>query len=379
MKRICCWVLAFMVVFLTAGSLADTSYQGTVTSGNLLLVEAPFGGKVTDTRVRVGDLVAQGDTLTSISTTPVYAPIDGTVTGLYIEEGDKAESVTERYGASLFIEPVNRYVVKATPNKATGENKYLHLGEQVYLRSVTGGRHKGTGIISVLNSNNSDSDKDKEKGNDKGYSVEVIDGNFTMGEKVNVYRDPNYSKASNIGRGKVDRTKPLAVKGTGSVLKVHISNGDYVERGQLLFETVEGMLDGLQALDSRVRSPVKGIVSSVDKKDGETAAKGDILMKIMPVSELRVEFEVPEADLFLLKEGQQVSTELFWAREAEAAYPGRIISISYVPTENKESKDRKTYKAYASLEADERIRPGMTTQITVLSDDSAEETEERRS
>ena len=377
MKRICCWVLAFMVVFLTAGSLADTSYQGTVTSGNLLLVEAPFGGKVTDTRVRVGDLVAQGDTLTSISTTPVYAPIDGTVTGLYIEEGDKAESVTERYGASLFIEPVNRYVVKATPNKATGENKYLHLGEQVYLRSVTGGRHKGTGIISVLNSNSSDSDKDKEKGNDKGYSVEVIDGNFTMGEKVNVYRDPNYSKASNIGRGKVDRTKPLAVKGTGSVLKVHISNGDYVERGQLLFETVEGMLDGLQALDSRVRSPVKGIVSSVDKKDGETAAKGDILMKIMPVSELRVEFEVPEADLFLLKEGQQVSTELFWAREAEAAYPGRIISISYVPTENKESKDRKTYKAYASLEADERIRPGMTTQITVLSDDSAEETEEK--
>ena len=45
MKCICCWALAFMVVFLAEGSLADTSYQGTVTSGNLLLVQAPFGGK----------------------------------------------------------------------------------------------------------------------------------------------------------------------------------------------------------------------------------------------------------------------------------------------------------------------------------------------
>ena len=383
MKRICCWALAFMMVFLMGGSLADTTYQGTVTSGNLLLVQAPFGGKVTDTRVQVGDLVSEGDTLTRISTTPVYAPIEGTITGLYITEGDKAESVTERYGASLFIEPVNRYVVKATPSKATGENKYIHLGEQVYLKSVTGGRHRGTGIISAMNGSDGasasagTSDKDKEEKSEKGYSVEVIDGDFTMGEKVNVYRDPNYSKASNIGRGKVDRTKPLAVKGTGSVLLIHVSNGDYVERGQRLFETVEGVLDGLQASDSRVHSPAKGIISSVDKKDGENAAKGDTLMKIMPTSELRVEFEIPEADLFLLREGQRVSMELLWARETGVTYSGRITSISYVPTENKntenkETKERKTYKAYASLEADERIRPGMTMQITVFSEEAAE-------
>ncbi len=386
MKRICCWMLAFIMVFLVGGSLADTSYQGTVTSGNLLLVQAPFGGKVTDTRVRVGDLVMEGDTLAGISTTPVYAPIEGTVTGLYITEGDKAEDVTGRYGASLFIEPTNRYVVKATSGKAynASENKYIHLGEQVYLRSTTGGRHHGTGIVSALNGSDSDSSgkDDKDKGSDKGYSVEVTDGDLSMGEKVTVYRDPNYSKESNIGRGKVDRTKPLAVKGTGSVLKIYVSNGDQVERGDLLFETVEGVLDGLQASDSRVLSPAKGIVSSVDKKDGENAAKGDILMKIMPISELRVEFEVPEADLFLLKEGQQVSTELLWAREAGEAYPGSITSISYVPTETKntetkETKERKTYKAYASLEADERIRSGMTVQITVLSDDSAEEAEEK--
>ena len=386
MKRICCWMLAFIMVFLVGGSLADTSYQGTVTSGNLLLVQAPFGGKVTDIRVRVGDLVMEGDTLAGISTTPVYAPIEGTVTGLYITEGDKAEDVTGRYGASLFIEPTNRYVVKATSGKAynASENKYIHLGEQVYLRSTTGGRHHGTGIVSALNGSDSDSSgkDDKDKGSDKGYSVEVTDGDLSMEEKVTVYRDPNYSKESNIGRGKVDRTKPLAVKGTGSVLKIYVSNGDQVERGDLLFETVEGVLDGLQASDSRVLSPAKGIVSSVDKKDGENAAKGDILMKIMPISELRVEFEVPEADLFLLKEGQQVSTELLWAREAGEAYPGSITSISYVPTESKntetkETKERKTYKAYASLEADERIRSGMTVQITVLSDDSAEEAEEK--
>ena len=57
-----------------------------------------------------------------------FAPIEGTISGLYIEEGDKAEDVTERYGASLYIEPTNRYLIEATSEKAftASENRYIH-------------------------------------------------------------------------------------------------------------------------------------------------------------------------------------------------------------------------------------------------------------
>ena len=113
-------------------------------------------------------------------------------------------------------------------------------------------------------------------------------GDFYMGEKVDAYRKNDYSKESCVGRGTVDRAKPVAVKGAGSVLKIHVQNGDFVERGELLFETVEGVLDGLYAPDNRVIAPISGIIASIDKANRETVAKGDTLMKVMPTESLQV-------------------------------------------------------------------------------------------
>ena len=273
--------------------------------------------------------------------------------GLYIEEGDKAEDVTERYGASLYIEPTNRYLIEATSEKAftASENRYIHLGERVHLRCVTDGSHKGTGMVAALT--------------EKGFNIEVTGGDFYMGEKVDIYRKEDYSKESCVGRGVVGRAKPVAVKGAGSVLKIHVKNGDFVERGELLFETVEGVLDGLYAPDNQVLSPVTGIVASVEKKNGESIGKGDTLMNVMPASSLQVEFDVPEADLFTLQEGQKVSMELYWETENGKTYSGEIVSIAHVNTEQKTETDRKTYKAYATINADERIRAGMSVILYV--------------
>ena len=360
MKRIMGWMLAIVLILSLSASLAELSYEGTIVAGETVPVQVGFGGKVVGCRKRAGDLVTEGEALAEIQTTLNYAPVEGTVSGLYIAEGDKAEDVTERYGASLYIEPTHRYLIEASTDKAyTGsENRYIHLGERVYLRCVTDGSHRGTGMVAALT--------------DKGYNIEVTGGDFYMGEKVDVFRKDDYSKESCVGRGTVSRAKPVAVKGAGSVLKLHVKNGDFIERGELLFETVEGVLDGLYAPDNKIISPVTGIVSSVEKANGETIAKGDTLMKVMPSGSLQVSFDVPEADLFSLQEGQKVSMELYWESENGKIYRGEIVSIAHINTETKEATDRKTYKAYASIDADERVRAGMTVIVNVDSTEAAD-------
>ena len=354
MKKIICLLTALCLLMTAAAALAEYSYEGTVEAGETLPVLAGFGGKVSGLNLRAGDLVAEGETLATIGTTLNYAPIEGTVTGLYITEGDKAEDVTERYGASLNIEPTNRYTITATTDKAynSSETHYVHLGERVYLKCAQDGSHRGTGMITVLT--------------EKGYQVEVTGGDFYMGEKVNIYRDSAYSKNSNVGQGTVDRTKPVAVKGSGSVMKIHVKNGDFVERGELLFETVEGVLDGLYAPGNQVLSPVSGIISSVEKKNGENIAKGDTLMKILPTDSLQVVFEIQESDLFILQEGMKVRTELYWETEAGRSYEGEITAISHLSeTAQENSAEKKTFKVYASITPDERIRAGMTVVVYV--------------
>ena len=67
----------------------------------------------------------------------------------------------------------------------------------------------------------------------------------TSPETVSIYRRSDYAESSRIGRGTVAAAKVVPIKGSGSILKMHVANGDFVERGELLFETVTGGLDGL--------------------------------------------------------------------------------------------------------------------------------------
>ena len=372
MKKLVAFLLA-LTMMISGAAMAEPgiSYEGTVVAGQTMPVSVPYGGRVRDLSLRQGDWVQEGDTLAAVDTTLNFAPVEGTIAGLYAEEGDATEAVTERYGALLYIEPTHRYTLDATSEKAynSSENYFVHLGERVYLTCTADGSHQGTGIVSALT--------------DTGYTVEVTGGDFYLSEKVDIYRDSAYAKESRIGRGTVARAKPVAVKGSGSVLKLHVANGDFVERGELLFETVEGTLDGLYAPGSQVLSPATGVIASVEKNAGDTVAKGDILAKISPANTFQVAFQVPEADLFTLREGQKVTMELYWDNEAGETFPGTIASISHMNVEQSgsqtgagEKSEKKVYSAYVNFQPDERVRLGMTMIIYPLEEkESAEENE----
>ena len=67
----------------------------------------------------------------------------------------------------------------------------------------------------------------------------------------------------------------FTIKGSGSILKMHIGNGDFVERGELLFETVTGTLDGLYALllERRAQRPAGSYTTYLFDKGREKILK----------------------------------------------------------------------------------------------------------
>ena len=360
-KILSCLMALLMTALLVsgAGAEASLSYNGVVVAGETLPVAALFGGKVAEIKVRAGDLIHKGDEIAQIATTLNYAPLEGTITGIYAAEGDDAGSIGERYGAVLYIEPTNRYTIAATTEKAynKSENKYVHLGETVYLSCTSDGTHRGTGLVSALT--------------DTGYNVEVTGGDFYMGETVGIYRESSYAAESRIGRGTVGRTAPVAVKGTGSILKMHVENGDFVERGELLFETVDGVLDGLYAPDCVIASPLSGVVASVDVTAGAAVSKGDSVVKIYPSDSMQIEISVPEEDLTELKEGQAVDIEFYWDIDETKTYTGTITSISHLSEKAAEGErsDKTSYKAYVTFTPDENVRLGMSV-IVYPADDA---------
>ncbi len=330
---------------------AEMIFDGYVTGGETISVLAPFGGIVDDVTITAGDRVALGDAIATIQTIKVYASVDGTVSGVFGAEGDQTDGITERYGAVLYIGPVNKYTVTASTEKAydRSENKFIHIGEKVYLKCTADGTHQGTGIVTGI-------------ADDGKYTIEVNAGEFMLEETVNVFRKSDYSAASRIGRGNVAATKAVAVKGTGSILRMHVKNGDPVERGQLLFETVDGTLDGLYAPGAEIPATANGIVATLDAGAGAAVSKGGKIATIYPDDSLQVEIPVAESDLGSIYVGMPVVIEFSWDVELQTRFDGTVTRISYLNTAA-EGAAEPSYTACVAFTPDEHVRLGMTVLV----------------
>ncbi len=347
-KRILAALMALCL--LSCSALAELSFDGSVVSSGSKPVRAPFGGIVGDVKLRAGDLVKVGDTVASMLTTRVYAPQDGVVGSVFAQPGDGAEGITKRYGAVLYIEPVDRYTVAANTEKAynSSTTKYVHIGERVYLCCTQDGSHRGSARVTGVESAD-------EAGVTK-YTLEVTGGDFYIGETVGIFRSADYASSSRIGRGVVGQATAIAVEGTGSILKMHVAAGDTVERGQLLFECVDGTLDGLYAGDSDVVCDVAGIVATVDVQNGATVTKDANLITVYPFDSLQIEAQVDALDIASIHSGDAVEIEFDLDPDALKRYSGTVESISYVSSGE---GNQKYYSAYISFEADENVRLGL--------------------
>ena len=198
----------------------------------------------------------------------------------------------------------------------------------------------------------------------------MLSGDFYMGETVGIYRSGSHSSESRIGRGTIQQNAAVPVKGSGSVLKVHVEVGDRVERGEVLFETVEGVLDGLYAVDNTIRSPLDGIVASVEVTQGSAVEKGGKIITVYPNDAMQIEMQVSELDLGEIHEGDKVSIEFEWDADGTTMLDGVVSSISRVGAEKPEgssstSSAEASYSAYVDFTPVESVRLDMSVIVYV--------------
>lgn len=394
MKKTILSLLLVLSLLTVPSALAasEFDFDATVVCVQPAYVTAAIGGTVAAVPVLAGDLVAAGDTLAQLSTTKVYAPADGTVTGVFCAPGDSVSEVTDRYGALLYIEPTSHYTLTASTENSynLSENKYIHVGETLYLK-CSDGKHTGAGFVT------------KVEGTD--FTVEVTTGSFYMGETVSAYRNAGHTGKSRVGRGDIERIANVAVTGASSsassgegnnnnnsnnnskssVAALHVQNGDPVKAGDLLLETLTGEYEGRYCTGSGLISTESGILAEVSAQVGGAVAKGDIVATIYPRDRLQLQVDFSEADLAALPVDTPVTITFNWNEDFDDAprYTGRVSRVLYTAAsqqkdQNGEGGESAVYSAYIDFDADETIRLGMTATVRPVGaqPEDAEEPEE---
>ena len=298
--------LAAIAAALPLSVASAASFSGVVAASRTVEVYAPIGGQIAQVNVRAGDVISAGDAIAELKAQAVCAEAAGTVTGVFAEPGDNAETVTGKYGALMYIEEESVYSISASTENAynTTANKFVHVGEAVYLSCYSDASHTGTGVITAIEGTS--------------YSVDVTSGSFLVGETVNVYRGA--AAASRIGRGTLNRKSPTAVTAQGSVVSVAVQDGDAVQKGDLLLTTLSGDFDGLYMSGASIVSQVGGTVARVNLEQGASTEKGSVAAVIYPEGEMRIEASVSEYDLAQLAVGDTVNVELLWNQDSGASY-----------------------------------------------------------
>lgn len=342
--------ILLLVVLMSMPAMADekesVSMSGTLQPEEILLIEAPFTGRVIESEARTGALIEAGDALMELETISVYAPCDGVVAGLRASAGDSLSAINALYGAAMYVEPQSEYIIHATTTNAydSNDNRMIHVGETVYLTSVNNYSRTGEGLITRVEG--------------ESYVVEVTDSNLRLNETCRISREEDYEEEKGrIGQGKTQRNNPQPVLAEGSVICLHVDEGDEVERGQLLMEIApDARIDAESGL---LTAENDLIVLSAMVGKGAQAQKGQAVCQAFEAGTLHAVVYVEEDDLLNIEVGDRVTVELDVDPD-EYSYEGEIEFISCVPAEGFSTA---CYEVHVCFENDDVVRMGMSVTV----------------
>ena len=321
-KRILAAALAVLLSFSVA--LAE-AYEGVVVSHGMVAVEAPAG--ILETlNVLPGQTVESGEVLGTLRTDRVYASQDGTVARILAAPGDDID------GTVLELLPVERFQIYCTVEGVTSSptSTLVHSGETLYIRCTTNGTHRGVGVVTQIDGN--------------AYRVLTIGGDFYVGEVVNLYRNDSFSSESRVGVGTIVSNDAVACESSGKIVAIHVSEGEYVERGELLYEIADGNLE--------ITAPISGIVTDVAAAQGDTLAQNQTFLTIAPREQLCIEIQVSETMAARIFEGDSVKLTLASDTE-ENEIVGTIVEIAWIA-------ENDSYAAWIALSPESSLRLGQT-------------------
>lgn len=347
MKRFCALLCALLLC--AAPALAEEEslvVTATVQPVQTLAVKAPASGELAPFSLREGDCVNPGDTLFTVEPVRVYASVEGTVAAVHVQPGDIADAAVTRYGAALYVDYAERYVIYA--NAQTGynnaENRDMHVGTPVYIRS-TNESHKADGVITAVDGTN--------------FTVQVLGGDLVYTQEVKIYSDPEYANKTLLARGRLSFLQPLAVTASGTITHVGVQKGDAVRPGDYLFSYVPDELDPErrgQADATAAKAEGAWIVTGLNVQPGASVQKGQALATVIPQGEYELTAQVEEADAVRLSVGDSLT-----ARFEETELPAFEARITFISPLGAQEGDTTRYTVRLSLpeEARAAVWPGM--------------------
>lgn len=304
LKKILAGLLA--AVLCAAPALAEV-YIGTTAAHTVRIAAAGCSAQVEAVYVESGSAVKEGEVLASLRTTKVFAAQDGFIARIHAGEDQEIN------GTVLELQPVSRYDIYCTVDEAYGspENKLVHSGEEIYARCTINGTHQGVATITSIDG--------------ETYMAEATGGEFYNGETVYLYRDPDYDYGSLVGVGTVVGKATESYEADGRITKLHVEEGEYVERGELLYETIDGE-------SAEITVPASGVVTALSAMAGDTLEEGSRFASIVLYEDICVEIQVDEEMAAGLNVGD--SAAMTYACDAEERLiPGEIIEISQLGTD----------------------------------------------
>jgi HlyD family secretion protein len=124
-----------------------------------------------------------------------------------------------------------------------------------------------------------------------------------------------------------------------------------------------------------LRSPIDGVVTAVNAKEGETAVMGTmnfagtVILTVSDLSEIITEVQVDEADFPRLKMGQPVTVTV--DALGGKRYEGKVIEIgasAKASTTGTQSNIRQFTVKVAIEKPDDQLRPGITARVRFIAD-----------
>lgn len=320
---------ALAVLMLTPAALADV-YEGATAANVCVPIFAESSGILEEMNVMAGSAVAEGDVISSVRAAKVFAAQDGTVARVHVDPGESAD------GGVLEVYPVERYQIYCTVDGAdsSAQNMLVHSGEQVYIKCTANGTHRGVGIVTRIEGDQ--------------FRVLAIGGELYVGETVYLYRDESFSARQRVGIGTVVTNDAQVYASSGTVARIHVAEGEFVQRGELLYEVIDGE-------NADISSPADGIVQEVFAVQGDCVEIGQRVASIVPRDQIVVEIKVDERDAERFSPGDEVTLTYAWDGD-ETPMGGTVAEILQIAQEG-------TYTVKIRPEDPAKLSIGMTATV----------------
>ena len=315
-----------VLMMLTGSALADT-YVGKTSAQFTVPITASESGIVESLSMQAGQRVEKEETLATLRSEKCFATQEGTVTTVSAAAGDSVS------GTLIEVMPLETYTVYCSVEKAykSAETTLIHSGETVYMKCTRDGTHLAVGVITQIDGSE--------------YQVLTLGGELYVGETVYVYRDRDFTAKQRIGIGTVLSSDTETYEANGKLSRLCVSTGDYVERGQLLYELGGGTQ----------KAECGGIVTSVSIQAGDMVSEDQMIGEIAPDEALCVEVQVDETSVAAIRAGDKAAM-IPASQEDETSFAGTVTQIS-------EISDSDQYTVWIRPETDQLLPLGMTVEV----------------